>query len=84
MSGTLTADEARAVVLKALAEVAPEMDPDTLDPAADLAEELDIDSMDHLNMITAVCESTGIDIPERDYPKLTTLDGAVAYLTAAG
>jgi len=31
----------------------------------------------------SVHEQTGIDIPERDYPKLATLDGAVAYLASA-
>jgi acyl carrier protein len=36
--------------------------------------------MDELNMITKVSERLGIDVPEDDYPKLRTLDGAVAYL----
>jgi acyl carrier protein len=46
-------------------------------------EQLDIDSMDFLNLIVALHERTGIEIPERDYPKLSTLDAAVAYLLAA-
>ena len=36
--------------------------------------------MDFLNFITAIHHRLGIDIPEIDYPKLATLDGAVAYL----
>ena len=43
---------------------------------------IDIDSMDFLNFITAIHKRLGIDIPEIDYPKLITLNGAVAYLTA--
>ena len=39
--------------------------------------------MDFLNIIVAVHEQTGIEIPERDYAKLSTLDDAVAYLLAA-
>lgn len=39
--------------------------------------------MDFLNLIVALHERTGIEIPERDYPKLSTLDAAVAYLLAA-
>jgi acyl carrier protein len=66
----------------ALAEVAPEMDADDLDADEDFAEALDIDSMDHLNFILAVNAKTGIEIPERDYPKLTTLNDAVAYVAA--
>jgi acyl carrier protein len=39
--------------------------------------------MDFLNVIVAINEQTGIEIPERDYPKLSTLNNAVAYLAAA-
>jgi len=73
----------RDVVTGALTQVAPEIDPEALDPAADLSEQLDLDSMDFLNVIVAIHEQTGIEIPERDYPKLATLDDAVAYLAAA-
>ena len=59
------------------------MDPVGADPAEELVEQLDIDSMDFLNLIVAVHERTGIEIPERDYAKLSTLDDAVAYLLAA-
>ena len=49
---------------------------------ADLREALDIDSMDFLNFITAIHHRLGVEIPELDYPKLVTLDGAVAYVAA--
>ncbi len=75
--------ELRDIVITALTEVAPEVDPAAIDPDEDLVEQLDIDSMDFLNVVVAVHERTGIEIPERDYPKLSTLDGAVAYLVAA-
>ncbi|HUO71821.1 MAG TPA: phosphopantetheine-binding protein [Solirubrobacteraceae bacterium] len=71
------------VVIRALTDVAPDIDPATIDPDADLAEQLDIDSMDFLNVIVAIHEQTGIEIPERDYGKLATLAGAVSYLAAA-
>jgi acyl carrier protein len=76
----VTNDDLRDVVLDALTNIAPEADPATLDPGEDLREELDLDSMDELNLITALCERLGIDIPEGDYPQLRTLDGAVDYL----
>jgi acyl carrier protein len=43
----------------------------------------DIDSMDFLNLVTALHDETGIDVPERDYPQVATIDGFVAYLTTA-
>ena len=67
-------------MIGALTEVAPEVDPAAIDPEADLVEQLDIDSMDFLNVVVAIHEQTGIEIPERDYPKLSTLNDAVAYL----
>jgi acyl carrier protein len=75
--------ELREVVIRALTEVAPDVDPAAIDPDTDLNEQLDIDSMDFLNIVVAIHEQTGIEIPERDYPKLSTLNEAVAYLAAA-
>jgi acyl carrier protein len=72
----------RQVVEEELGNIAPEIDFAGVDPAADLREALDIDSMDFLNFVTALHRRLGLDIPEIDYPKLITLDGAVAYLAA--
>ncbi len=77
-----TEHELRDIVIRALTDVAPDVDVSIIDPAEDLADQLDIDSMDFLTVIVAIHEQTGIDIPERDYPKLATLDDAVAYLAA--
>jgi len=72
-----------AVVLREeLGNIAPEIDLKTIDAGADLREALDIDSMDFLNFVTAIHHRLGVDIPEIDYPKLVTLDGAVHYLEA--
>ena len=68
------------VVREELSNIAPEADLATIDPAADLREALDIDSMDFLNFVTAIHQRLGIDIPELDYPKLVTLDSMIAYL----
>jgi len=46
----------------------------------DLRDAIDLDSMDFLNFVIALHERTGVDIPEADYPRLRTLDGAIAYL----
>jgi acyl carrier protein len=72
----------RKVVEEELNNIAPEVDLVSVDPAADLREAIDIDSMDFLAFITAIHRRLGVDIPEIDYPKLVTIDGAVAYITA--
>jgi len=71
----------RKVVQEELNNIAPEADLASVDPSADLREAIDIDSMDFLNFITAVHHRLGLDIPEIDYPKLVTLDGAVKYIS---
>ena len=78
----MTPDDAKQTILKALLDIAPEADASSLVADVDLREQLDIDSMDLLNIVTAIHEATGIDIPEADYPKMFTLDGGVAYLMA--
>jgi acyl carrier protein len=72
--------DVRKAVQEELGNIAPEIDFATVDPAADLREAIDIDSMDFLNFITAIHHRLGVDIPEVDYPKLVTLNGAVAYI----
>jgi acyl carrier protein len=79
----LTTTDVRRILLDAIAEVAPELEgelPD-LDPTVDLWRELELDSMDHLTVMTRLSEATGRDIPERDYPKLGSVDAVCAYLT---
>jgi acyl carrier protein len=75
--------ELRAAVLKALHRVAPEADLAALDPSADLREELDIDSIGILEFATGLKQETGVEVPERDYPKLVRLDECVEYLATA-
>lgn len=74
--------DVRKVVQEELNNIAPEVDLTSVDVAADLREALDIDSMDFLNFVTAVHHRLGVDIPEADYSKLVTLNGAIAYLEA--
>jgi acyl carrier protein len=72
--------ELRQLLLEALRRVAPEADASALAPDAELREELEIDSIDVLNLAIALHETTGVEIPERDYAELSTLARGVAYL----
>ncbi len=76
----MTDDEIKALVLGELKKIAPEAETGGIDPAVDLREQIDLDSMDILNLAIAIHAATGVDIPESDYPEMTTLDRAVAYL----
>ena len=76
----MTDDQIKALVLAELNKIAPEVDLDEIDPAVDLREQVDLDSMDLLNLAIAIHQATGVDIPEADYPQMASLDGCVAYL----
>jgi acyl carrier protein len=78
----MTRDELHIAVLTALASVAPEVEEVKLDSAAAIRDQLDIDSMDFLNFITALHAALGVEVPEKDYSALATVDGCVRYLSS--
>lgn len=77
----MTPDEIRTVLLEEIGNIAPEADVSVVRPDADLREELDIDSISFLNLVIALGRRLGINVPEKDYAQLRTLNSAVAYLT---
>jgi acyl carrier protein len=70
------------MIRRLLADIAPDVDFTNLDGGEDIREAADIDSVDFLNFVTALHEQTGVDVPERDYPSIRTIDGCRAYLEA--
>lgn len=74
--------EIRRAIVEELGNIAPETDPASVDPQANLRDALDIDSMDFLNFVVALHNRLHVDIPEADYAKLSTIAGATAYLAA--
>jgi len=72
----------RAAVMGVLKSIAPELEESELDPARPLRDQVDLDSMDWLNVIVALHERLKVDIPEADYAKLVTLQDVVAYVGA--
>jgi acyl carrier protein len=76
----VTRDEIRQLVVDELGNIAPETDPASIDPKADVRDALDIDSMDVLNLVIALHARLQVNIPETDYPRLLTIAGATDYL----
>ena len=75
------ADIKRAVG-EAIAKYAPEADSLVLPENAVIREELDLDSMDFLNVITERHKTLQVDVPESDYGKMATMRSCVDYLFA--
>lgn len=72
--------EIRSRVLGIIKSIAPELEEGELRADRPLRDQIDLDSMDWLNVLVAVNEKLHVDIPEADYGKLVTLDNLVAYL----
>ena len=77
-----TAQDARSLVLDVLQEVAPDVQTGALDERTHLQEDLDLDSMDFLNFVAGLSDRTGLEIPERDYARLSTIGACTEYLIA--
>lgn len=75
---------ARDAVVRVLAQIAPEAELDLVDPGEDLRTELDLDSIDFLNLVEGVKEETGVDIPEAAYAEVRSLNGLIAYIAGHG
>lgn len=76
----MTETDVRAVFRDELARIAPEIEFDALDPSADLREQVDLDSMDFLNLLAALHQRLGVDIPASEAARLGTIDGALDFL----
>lgn len=78
----MTHDEARRVLAEEIGRIAPEVPFEEVDPSQDLRDAFELDSMDFLNLVTALSQRLGVAIPEADYPRLATVDEAAAYVAA--
>ncbi len=75
----MSEEEIRLAVARALASAAPESAGEELDPGVNFRDQMDFDSMDFVAFVLALEKDVGVKVPELDYPKLSSLDGCVAY-----
>lgn len=76
----MTHAQIRAAFLEELVSVAPDIDPLTVAEDDHLQDDLELDSMDFLTLVTAIHARLGVDIAEADYPAIATLGDAVPFL----
>lgn len=77
----MTSIEIRAAFLEELISVAPDIDPSSVADDDHLQDDLELDSMDFLTLVTAIYTRLGVDIAEADYPRIATLGDAVPFLS---
>ena len=76
----MTQPDFRAVFLEELTRIAPDIEPDTVGENDHIQDDLELDSMDVLNLVTALHERLGVDIPEAQYNSISTLARAASFL----
>lgn len=76
----MTDSEIQKLILGIIHDIAPDEDLSSVDPAVRLRDQLDLDSMDFLDIVMELRKRHGIEVPEAEYMRLATLDGCVEYL----
>ncbi len=76
----MTKTDFRTVYLEELTRVAPDIDPADVGDDDHIQDDLELDSMDVLNLVAALFERLGVNIPESEYEEIATPGLAVAYL----
>ena len=77
----MTEDQVKQIVLDIIAEIAPDEDLGDIDSSRRLRDQLELDSMDFLDIVMELRKKHGIEVPEEDYPRLASLDSCAEYLT---
>jgi acyl carrier protein len=76
----MTRDEIKDLILEIIADIDEDADFDDLESQKPLRDQLDLDSMDFLDIVMELRKRHQLQIPEADYPNLATLDTCVNYL----
>lgn len=77
----MNATQVRQIVLDIISDIAPDEDLATIKDEASLREQLDLDSMDFLDIVMELRKRHKVEVPAEDYPKLATMASCVSYLT---
>ncbi len=77
----MTAANVRQIVIDIISDIAPDEDVTNLDDKISLREQLDLDSMDFLDIVMELRKRHKVEVPQEDYPKLATLESCVTYLS---
>jgi acyl carrier protein len=76
----MTSEEISMVIVDIIKDIDEEADFEGLDPDKPLRDQLELDSMDFLDIVMELRKRYKLQIPEDDYPRLATLNSCVAYL----
>ena len=76
----MTKEEISQAIVDIINDILPEGDCSDVDPDIRLRDQLDLDSMDFLDIVMELRKQYAVEVPEEDYPKLATLNSCIEYL----
>jgi acyl carrier protein len=76
----MTVDDIKQAVLDILADIAPDEDLDDLKDDVAFRDQLELDSMDFLDIVMELRKRYRIQVPEADYENLISMASTVKYL----
>ena len=76
----MTKDDVRRAVVSILEDIAPDEDLSSIKDDVTLREQMDLDSMDFLDIVMELRKRFNIEVPESDYQELVSMDSCIQYL----
>ena len=77
----MTKDNCKKLVIDIISDIAPDEDLSAIKPEIRLRDQLQLDSMDFLDIVMELRKRHGIEVPETDYGQLASLESCAEYLT---
>jgi acyl carrier protein len=74
------AQTVRKIIIDIIADIAVDEDLSNIDDNIKLREQLDLDSMDFLDIVMELKKRYKIEVPTEDYPRLATINSCIEYL----
>ncbi|MDD5212104.1 MAG: phosphopantetheine-binding protein [Sulfuricurvum sp.] len=75
----MTQEQIKKVIIDQILEIAPDIEEGDIIPEGNIQRSLEIDSFDFLKLLTALNDILGVEVPERDYAKVETVEHMTQY-----
>lgn len=77
----MTHQKVKEIIIEIISNIAPDEDLSDIKSHVPLRDQLDLDSMDFLDIVMELRKKHNIEVPEADYPRLASLDSCAEYLS---
>ena len=76
----MTKEEIGQAIVKIIEDIVPDEDCSNIEPSVALRDQLELDSMDFLDIVMELRKLYKVEVPEDEYGQLATLESCVTYL----